>query len=423
MEDKLLAMFFEPQRWEVAIEKGVGKDINRAYLYQLTKEEVRAEIYMRMKAGEYEIAPPHIALIPKDDGTMREVVVNEPVDRIVLSIINDMLFELTPERIHESCKAYRKGIGCGMVVQQIAAHAHKVDGDLLGWKSDLSKYFDSVPIRFIDAQFDYVEERFGKSAIIDVLRKYYHSDWCFDPDGKLISKYQSLKQGCSVASWLADVILFDIDSILSSMGYYVRYSDDMLFIGNDSQKAMFTLNEKLKEKEMVLNPKKVEFIRRDKWFKFLGFALNLSTTKDNITLAKSRIKQFQKEIEDRTINKKDTTFTKALNSVNRYLYKGNGEYSWATQVLPIVNVKRDIDELNKFVMDALRAVMTGKKKIGGLGFVADRKEGCVSRGIGRNVRMNREKTGDDITGYLSIGCMAKAIKTRKGVYNTLVSQL
>lgn len=423
MEDKLLAMFFEPQRWEVAIEKGVGKDINRAYLYQLTKEEVRAEIYMRMKAGEYEIAPPHIALIPKDDGTMREVVVNEPVDRIVLSIINDMLFELTPERIHESCKAYRKGIGCGMVVQQIAAHAHKVDGDLLGWKSDLSKYFDSVPIRFIDAQFDYVEERFGKSAIIDVLRKYYHSDWCFDPDGKLISKYQSLKQGCSVASWLADVILYDIDSILSSMGYYVRYSDDMLFIGNDSQKAMYTLNEKLKEKEMVLNPKKVEFIRRDRWFKFLGFALNLSTTKDNITLAKSRIKQFQKEIEDRTINKKDTTFTKALNSVNRYLYKGNGEYSWATQVLPIVNVKRDIDELNKFVMDALRAVMTGKKKIGGLGFVADRKEGCVSRGIGRNVRMNREKTGDDITVYLSIGCMAKAIKTRKGVYNTLVSQL
>ena len=423
MEDKLLAMFFEPQRWEVAIEKGVGKDINRAYLYQLTKEEVRAEIYMRMKAGEYEIAPPHIALIPKDDGTMREVVVNEPVDRIVLSIINDMLFELTPERIHESCKAYRKGIGCGMVVQQIAAHAHKVDGDLLGWKSDLSKYFDSVPIRFIDAQFDYVEERFGKSAIIDVLRKYYHSDWCFDPDGKLISKYQSLKQGCSVASWLADVILYDIDSLLSGLGYYIRYSDDMLFIGNNYRKAMYILNEKLKEKEMLLNPKKVEFLRRDKWFKFLGFALNLSTTKDNITLAKSRIKQFQKEIEDRTINKKDTTFTKALNSVNRYLYKGNGEYSWATQVLPIVNVKRDIDELNKFVMDALRAVMTGKKKIGGLGFVADRKDGCVSRGIGRNVKMNREKTGDDITGYLSIGCMAKAIKTRKGVYNTLVSQL
>jgi hypothetical protein len=197
----------------------------------------------------------------------------------------------------------------------------------------------------------------------------------------------------------------------------------MLFIGDKYLSSMAVLTQELDKMDMKLNPKKVEFIHRDKWFKFLGFALNLSTTRDNITLAKSRIKQFQKEIENRTINKKDTTFTKALNSVNRYLYKGNGEYSWATQVLPIVNVKRDIDELNKFVMDALRAVMTGKKKIGGLGFVADRKEGCVSRGIGRNVRMNRKKTGDDIAGYLSIGCMAKAIKTRKGVYNTLVSQL
>ena len=74
-------------------------------------------------------------------------------------------------------------------------------------------------------------------------------------------------------------------------------------------------------------------------------------------------------------------------------------------------------------MDALRAVITGKKKIGGLGFVKDGKEGCVSRGTGRNVKMNRTKTGDDIPGYFSIGCMANAIKTRRGAYNTLVAQL
>ena len=42
-------------------------------------------------------------------------------------------------------------------------------------------------------------------------------------------QYQSLKQGCAVASWLADVLLYDLDRELSQMnGYYVRYSDDML---------------------------------------------------------------------------------------------------------------------------------------------------------------------------------------------------
>ncbi len=426
MEDKILTMFFSPDRWEAAIEKGVGKDINKAYLYQLTKEETRAQIYMMMKEGKYEIAPPHTMQVPKETpGEFRTVYVNEPVDRIVLSIANDLLFELTPDRIHPSCKAYRKGIGCGMVVQEAVNQSHNVSGfaNVLGWKSDLSKYFDSVPIQFIDRQFDMVEERYGKSALIDVLRKYYHSDLYFDTDGKLQSAYQSLKQGCSVASWLADVILYDIDFELSGLGYYVRYSDDMLFVGNAYEKAMKVLERKLFDMDMKLNPKKVEYLERGKWFKFLGFSLNLTKEKDNITLAKSRIKAFQKEIEARTIRKKGTTFQRALNAVNRYLYKGNGKYSWATQVLPIVTVKKDIDELNKFVMDALRAVKTGKYKIGGLGYVKDNAEGCIVRGIGRNVRMNRIKTGDDLGGYLTIGCMANAIKTRKGVYNTLVAQL
>jgi hypothetical protein len=131
MEDKILTMFFSPDRWEAAIEKGVGKDINKAYLYQLTKEETRIRIYELMKAGKYEIAPPHTALIPKDDGTDRQVYINEPPDRIWLSIANDLLFELTPDRIHPSCKAYRKGIGCGMVVQQIAEKSHKVSTEIL----------------------------------------------------------------------------------------------------------------------------------------------------------------------------------------------------------------------------------------------------------------------------------------------------
>ena len=55
----------------------------------------------------------------------------------------------------------------------------------LGWKSDLSKYFDSVPIRFIDEAFDKVEAKHGQSALIDVLRKYYHSDLYFDEDNRL----------------------------------------------------------------------------------------------------------------------------------------------------------------------------------------------------------------------------------------------
>lgn len=422
MTDKILQMFFDIERWTKAIDKGVDKDIRKDQLVKLTDEHTRLAMAEAMMYGKYEISPPHTAQIPKDNGEFRTVYVNEPIDRVLLSIANDLLFELMPEMIHPSCKSYQTGIGCGKVVTEVSGRivaAAKKDG-YMGWKSDLSKYFDSVPIQCVDKAFDKVEAKHGHSALIDVLRKYYHSDLYFDENNTLESKYQSLKQGCAVASWLADVLLYDLDDELSRMnGYYVRYSDDMLFIGEDYEKAMGVLELRLADMQMKLNPKKVEYLTGDQWFKFLGFSIK----GEMISLSSSRIKTFQREIERRTIRKPGITLSKAINSVNRYLYKGNGEFSWATQILPVCNVKRDLDELNKFVMDCLRAVSTGKRKLGGLGYVRTKGDGCIVRGLGRNVKANRGKTDCNISGYLTIGCMRNALLTSRAVYNTLVASL
>lgn len=414
--DKITELFFQQDRWIYAIEKGCVKGVPKAQLYQLTKPELRIAMYNAVKNSEYEIAPPHTALIPKDTpGEFRTVYVNEPIDRIFLSIANDLLIELMPNSIHPRCKSYQKGIGCGKVVKEIS----KIVGNgTLGWKADFSKYFDSVPIEFIDAAFDDVEQRHGRSAIIDVLRKYYHSDLYFDTDGNLQEKYQSLKQGCSVASYLANVVMYDLDERLSKLpGFYVRYSDDSLYLGDDYETAMDIMRDECLKKGITLNPKKVEYITPEKWFKFLGYSIK---GKD-ISLSSTRIKKFQKEIEKRTI-KSNKSFKSCLNKVNNYLYKGNGEYSWATQILSVCNVERDINELNKFVLDCLRAVKTGKKKVGGLGYVSTQQNGCVARGLGRNVKANRQKT-DNIDGFITLNCARKAMITRKDVYRTLIAQI
>ena len=458
MEDLLLQKFFEPGRWEYAIAKGIVKDVPKNVLYQLCKPEVRIKMYQAIANGTYEIAPPHTALIPKEDkGEFRTVYVNEGVDRVLLSIANDLLFELMPDCVHPRCKSYLKGVGCGKVVQEasnrlspnpslrgrgvVTPAAEKLStplhnregkggGSALGWKSDLSKYFDSVPIEYIDGAFDMVEERHGHSALIDVLRKYYHSDLYIDGETKQVcEKYQSLKQGCSVASWLADVLLYHIDERLSQLdGYYVRYSDDMLFIGKDADKAMQILEEELGKMQMRLNPKKVEWLDAQHWFKFLGFSIKGAS----ISMSRTRIKRFQKEIEARTIGKlKNSRIEKlkfsvanAINAVNRYLYHGDGQgHSWATGILGVVNVRQDIDTMNAFVMDCLRAVHTGKTKVGGLGYDKQGKTGCIVRGRGRNVTANRQKTGDTIDGYISLGCMQDALRTSRAAYDTLVRGL
>ena len=433
-EDKILAMFFEKERWEYAIAKGVGKDVPKNWLYQLCKPEVRVAMYQAIASGTYEIAPPHTAQIPKDTpGEFRTVYVNEPADRVLLSIANDLLFELMPDYVHPRCKSYLKGVGCGRIVKEASAAivGGGQKGDKIGWKSDLSKYFDSVPIGFIDAAFDGVEQRHGESSLIAVLRKYYHSDLYIDGESKRVcEKYQSLKQGCSVASWLADVILYHIDEKLSQLdGYYVRYSDDMLFIGPDADKAMAILTDELARMRMTLNPKKVEWLDQEHWFKFLGYSIK----GESISLSSTRIKTFQREIEARTIRhrtirtfkgERPWTAERALNAVLRYLYHGDGRgHSWATQVLSVVNVRQDIDTLNCFVMDCLRAVHTGRKKVGGLGYDRQGKTGCIVRGRGRNVSANRRKTGDSIDGYLTLGCMQNAMRTSRAAYDTLVRSL
>jgi len=417
MKDVLLSKFFELKRWETAIETGVQKKIDKGDLRKLCTPEVRKALHDAIVLDQYEIAPPHQALIPKDNGDFRTVYVNENIDRIFLSIANDLLFEICGDMIHPSCKSYQKGIGCGKVVQQVSKTICETNGNYIGFKADLSKYFDTVTIETVDEIFDKIENCCGNSKIIRVLRKYYHSDLCFNTDGDLISHYQSLKQGCAVASFLSDVALAHIDSMISSFpGYYVRYSDDLLYVGPHVEEVMDLLKSELDKMQLTLNPKKVEYLTDDKWFKFLGFNIK----GDQITLSKSRVKSFQKEVEKRSIKKRTVSATKARNAINRYLYFGDGQYSWATQVLPIINVEKDIDTLNEFVMDCIRACETGKKKIGGLGSIMDKQDYTITRGVGKNVKANKEKTIKDIEGYYSIRCMRNALLTSRDAYNTLV---
>ncbi len=421
MNDILIQKCFEQERWTQALSRGYDKDIRKDQLYSLTDPKTRAQLYAAIRDGSYRIAPPHAALIPKDTpGEYRRVLVNEPIDRILLSIINEVLFELCPSMIHPACKSYLKGTGCGQVVREVSQLATSSSTEVIGWKSDLSKYFDSVPIRFIDDTFDKVETITGPSAILNLLKDYYHNDLIFDEKNNLVYEYTSLKQGCAVAAFLADAVLFPVDEKLTANGdFYRRYSDDMLNIGPNHQKAMTILVVELAKMDMRLNPKKVETLSRSRWFKFLGFSIK----GPEITLSASRIKSFQKEIENRTIRVRKNNLHRALASVNRFLYKGDGNHSWATLVLPIITVKKDVDTLNTFVMDCLRATQTGHRRLGGLGYNLSLKTGCIQRGRGRNVSANLKKTDKKIEHYLSLGCMRKALLTNRDLYNVLVAQL
>lgn len=419
MEDILLKEFFKKERWEEAVQTAVEKDISQQLLREMSTPDNRILLYRALKSNAYHIRPPHEAQIPKENGEYRTVYVNEDQDRVILSIINDMLFELCPEMVHKHCMSYQRGIGCGKVVQKASRIIKTMKEKEIGVKVDLSKYFDSVPIRYIEDVFQKIENKFGPSKILDLLNDYYHDNTVIDMEKKTIEKYSSLRQGCAVAAFLADSVLYDMDAAISEMNvFYVRYSDDILILGKNWKEGYKLLQKKLAEKELTLNPKKVEFLDKDHWFKFLGFTMK----NDQISLSKNRIKRFQKEIERRTIRSKNHNAKQILHNVNTFLYKGFQGYSWATGVLPIINVEKDIQTMNSFVMDAIRGGITGKGKIGGLGVVTEKSDHTILRGKGRNVKANKGKI-PNIEGYMTLSCMRNALLTSREAYNTLIMSM
>ena len=413
--DKLLTEMFKTERWEKAIQIAVDKNMVYSELERFSSPQVRAYLYKLIRDNEYNIIPPHQQSIPKDDGGTRTVYINEDLDRILLSIINDMLFEFCGELVSERSKAYQTNLSCGKVVREVVTKISNCKSQTIGIKADLSKYFDSVPLKYIEEVFDKVESICGKSAVVNLLRRYYECDKCIDESGNVIEHFQSLKQGCAVASFLANAVLYDMDEEIKKLDvYYVRYSDDILIIGNEWVKGKSVLERCLKDKGLVLNPKKVEVLDKDRFFKFLGFMIRGT----EISLSKKRLKNFQKEIFSRC--KKANSYKSALHSVHRYLY--NGQYSWAKGVLAYINNVRDIQTLNIYVMDCLRAAQTKRFKLGGLGVELSKKDGVVTRGTGSNVKTNRERTDKVLDGYLSLYAAKKALSNRD-MFDNLVRSL
>lgn len=452
MEDRILeSIFLDDSLWAEVIDRGADKGIPGDVLQYFQDPHGRAELCGRVASGEYSIRPPHTGYRPKDDGGERVFLANEPMDRVFLTAVYKWLARNMGDAVHPSCTSYTEGIGTGAAVKRLSGEivrlglGHKTG--IVGRKLDIHHYFDSVTKRDIHNEFDKVERRFGRSSVIDVLRKYYDSDVYYDSRLKAyVERPMGVKQGCAVSAWLANVLLYSLDKRISGIeGCYMRYSDDIIYVGEHYGKVTALIRRHLRKMGLSLNDSKTEDIYPDRFVRFLGYDIRGG----EITLSRKWVKFFQSNVDRRTVldkrlidsvrrirkkggrgmeEKLDAVLVRAQKSLTRFLYYGNGEYSWASSVLPVINRKEDISELNKYCLDALRAVYTGKTSIGSLG---KSSSGGIRRGTGRNVAANRKATDmlsaagrppGWLSGFLSVEAMRRSI-TNRMLYRTLAQNL
>lgn len=360
MTDKKMELFCNKQLWENAIEHGLDKKIDKALLYALTDPKGRLAVIKAVEEGRYEIQPPKIIEIPKSNGKTRSVFANQPLDRVVLSIANEVYMSMYGDMIHPSCRSYQKGMSVQKTVREVTS---KLNDGYHGYKCDLHAYFDSVNKETLFANLDAIS---SGSPLDDVIRKYYEDDRVI-VKGEVVEHYKSLAQGCALGTTLANIVLRDIDEVLSSMNIiYYRYSDDLLLIGEDADIALETLQKMLVPKGLSLNPKKVERIHKDATFTFLGAKIHGT----EIDISDESAERFKNEIRKITKMRKGmktkcrTTQRRAIKKINDYLYlaymKNPSNFGWAHYFFSLCTTDKTIRELDFFVKDHLKAMYTGK---------------------------------------------------------------
>lgn len=452
MQDRILeSIFLDDRLWAEVIDRGVDKGVQSDVLRYIQDPHGRAELCGRVASGEYSIRPPHTGYRPKDDGGERVFLANEPLDRMFLTVVYKWLVRNMGDAVHPSCTSYTEGVGSGTAVKRLSGEIVRLGlGDktgIVGRKFDIHHYFDSVAKRDIHKAFDKVERRFGRSSVIDVLRRYYDSDVYYDTRLKAyVERPMGIKQGCAVSAWLANVLLYSLDKRISGIGgCYMRYSDDIIYVGEHYEKVTASIRRHLGKMGLSLNDSKTEDIHPDRFVRFLGYDIRGS----EITLSRKWVKSFQRNVDSLTIldkrlidsvrrirkkggpmmeRKLEDVLVRVQRLLARFLYYGDGKFSWASIVLPVINRHSDISELNKYCLDALRAVYTGKTSIGSLG---KSKSGGIQRGTGRNVAANRKATSmlsadgrppGWLSGFLSIEAMRRAVPNRM-LYQALTQDL
>lgn len=362
--DDKLDLFFDRELWQETVDACVDKGIRLAEVRWFTEPENRVTLAKQMLSRQYRIAPPHIIEIPKrDSAEMRKVYCNEPMDRFVCAQIGKVYERMFKDRIHPQCVSYQRGIGVGRIVREISQYIAEHPG-LKGAKFDIHHYFDDVSEGVRDQA---LKELDTGSCIDRIVWDYLHDGAVIDESGAIIHKYKGIAQGFAVSPFLANYILRDIDEAISGLDVlYYRYSDDILILGRDFERAQSLLYNMLARKGLTINPKKVTPIDAGTWFTFLGFKIRGS----EITFSEDTVKRLKRSVRCLTRTRKgqplksEAVLRRAIRQLNRDLYVAylvnDREFGWAEYMFGTVNVQEDVEALDRYIKDHLRHLYTGR---------------------------------------------------------------
>lgn len=365
---------FMPELTQNVLEKMMAKDYNEILLLSLCSPEYRMELLDKINNPNFEFSIPKVGYVPKDDGTLREVLILPQEERFLMNLINTIYSIKYDYMISDRCMAYTIGKSTGKTVKLIAEQNQD------GIKGDISKYFDSVNQEIIN---EILNKCNTGSNIEKAVFKFYNTN-LVSVDGEVTKRFKSLCQGCGLSGFLCNVALRDFDDEMTKLNdSYYRYSDDFILLGKNCEEALKIGIKILSEKGLSLKETKVKRVSCEEEYKFLGFGIidnNIVIPESKFISKKKNIKHIIKKVRgDFVKNKKpldDKFLKKCIRSINSSMFGmgDNPEYGWLVHMCKTITDTDRLNKLDEYIKETIRHYYTGKSsKTHGYNKLSDQK--------------------------------------------------
>ena len=304
------------------------------------------DIRQALLAGRYRPSPVRKVMIPKPDGSQRELGIPTVTDRLIQQALLQVLQPLIDPTFSEHSHGFRPGRRAHDAVK--AARAYVQSGKRVVVDVDLAKFFDRVNH---DILIDRLKRRIDDAGVIRLIRVYLNA--AIMDGGVVVDRHLGTPQGGPLSPLLANVLLDEVDKALEARSYcFARYADDCnVYVGSvkAGERVMEYLRKLYTGLKLQINEAK-SAVASVFGRKFLGYALWVAKGKEvKCKVADKPLQNFKARIRQLTRRSGGRSMAQVVEKLRPYVLGWKAYFGMA-------QTPRVWRELDEWMRHRLRAI-------------------------------------------------------------------